>query len=48
MGIKVMQVTQRGQELKGEEILLDNPGGFNGILQFFLHLEISKAFMQFG
>lgn len=37
-----------GQELKGEEILVDNPGGFKGILQFFLHLEISNPFMQLG
>lgn len=45
MGIKAMQAKQRGQELKGGEILVDNPGGFNGILQSFLHLEISNAFM---
>lgn len=48
MGLKILQVKQRGQELKDDEILMDNPGIFNGILHFFLHLEISNAFMQFG
>lgn len=48
MGIKAMQVNQRSQTLMGEEILVDDLGGFNGVLQFFLHLEMSDAFMQRG
>lgn len=44
MGIKVTQMNQRSQELKGEEIwwttLCGSPHGFNGILQVFTQTRV--------